>query len=291
MNLFFVFFNNHDFEMFIINAFIDTIFKKLKIFRILRKKYIFKYLKMKYYLGKNKIGISMHGTIFYFLKVLIRKKNNQYFEKFLFDKDNRKKFNQYAKCSISNFEKKFFKNIFSKYIEEKKKIQNYMKNIFNYISDSNSISNDIFVENKKQEYNFKQKKNELFFKTGELDCFERNSKEILELDKENFYIKQNNLKIKKEINKDLTEKIKTHILNAFMIKKSIQSNQTTGLLDKKSDNIQFALEKTNNKRNVNETFFEKNKDRNKIITLLNHIFIKLNKLYTQRFKKRGCLKF
>jgi hypothetical protein len=243
---------------------------------------------MKYCLSKNKIGISMHGTIFYFLKVLIRKKNNQYFESFLFDRENRRTFNQYTKYSILNFEKKFFKNIFSKYIEEKKKIQKYMKNTFNYISDSNGISNDIFVKNKKQESNFKQKKNELFFKTGELDCFERNSKEILELDKENFYIKQNNLKIKKEINKDLTEKIKAHILNAFMIKTSIQSNQTTELLDKKSNNIQFALEKTNNKRNVNEIFFEKNKERKKIITLLNHIFIKLNKLYIQRFKREGA---
>jgi hypothetical protein len=67
---------------------------------------------MKYSLRKNKIGISMHGTIFYFLKVLIRKKNNQCLEKVLFDKENHKKFNEYAKFSLLNLKKKFFKNIF-----------------------------------------------------------------------------------------------------------------------------------------------------------------------------------
>ena len=204
---------------------------------------------MTYCSRKNKNDFLMHRTVFYFLKVLIRKKNNQNVEKILFDKEKNKKFNQFAISSILNFERKFFKNFFYKYIEKKKKTQNHIKNIFNYISDSNSISNDFFVENKKQKSNIKDKNNTLFFKTGELDCFERNNKEILELDKENFYIKQNDLKIKKEINKDLTEKIKTHILSAFMIKTGIQSNLKPELLDKKNDSIQSALEKKKTQSN------------------------------------------
>jgi hypothetical protein len=247
---------------------------------------------MTYRLLKNKNGFGVHGTIFYFLRILLKKKNIQEFEKISFDKEKFKKFNQYAKNSNLNFEKKFLKNTFLQYIEEKKKIQNYMKTIFKYISDSNSILYEILIENKKQESNFKNPNNNLFFKTGELDCFERKSKEILELDKENFYIKQNDLKVKKELNKDLTEKIKKQILNTFMNKIQFDSNQKATLLNKKNDNIHSLIEKSTNNQINNESFFEKKKERKKIIILLNHIFIKLNKFYSKKLKKRrGCSKF
>ena len=228
---------------------------------------------MHLYLIHSKVCLFLNETSFFILNLLIKKSQNQNLQKIEIVNEKIKKFKKY----LNQIFIKIYKSVL------RKKVLNYPKQTENKnlsMIDSSYISNVINTGYEDEEKNFTNTYEDTnFFMRGEIDCSQMNKNKMLQFDKENIYMKENNLKIIKEKEEDLKEIIKTHVSSIYKREKIVLCNQKDNLNEKKYQKQEFSIEKEKIKKNRNLLFSNKKKDKTITIKLLNRIFDNLNTFF------------
>nr|UXY87743.1 hypothetical protein CcurKRNrm2_p052 [Cryptomonas curvata] len=228
----------------------------------------------------KKLCFLLCTPIFYVLTLLKKRKKIQNLENISIKKEKLKEYKKYLNQIFFSLNKSFFKNKYLVYSEQKKKL--FLKRIDNNIEDSFDMINKEFLEfKKKRNAHLNINESEKVFMRGEVDYFQKVNKKILEFDKENFYLKINNLKIKKEKKENLKEIINKYILDVTKFKKNQLISTEKDFIKNKLADIEFNTENEKAKPMKNLMKSDKNNEKKNIITLINQIFNEFNILFLQ----------